>query len=328
MLSRIAESLFWTGRYLERAEDTARLLDVQINQLLEGTNVAESLVAKTLLSVMGVPVEPDTHCELMTVTAALSVSRDEPSSISSSLSGARENARGIRESISSELWECLNATIVELDARGPATEAMGPHEFFRFARFVRERVAIAVGIADATMSRDDGWQFMLLGRNIERADMTARLLAAQLNDPRGEPDWATTLRACSAYEAYLRTYRGVIVASNAIEFLVLDRYFPRSVHYSLLTVESCLNALEQQQSRSGAGGEARRIIGRARTTLEYQTMDEIIHRLPVHLHEVQEACSMASAAIATTYFQLEATLAWRAEDESQHLGRARGRDVR
>ncbi len=326
MLSRIAESLFWTGRYLERAEDTARLLDVQINQLLEGANIAESTVANTLLSVMGVPVTLRRQADLVAVTAALSVSRDEPSSISSSLSGARENARGIRESISSELWECLNATLVELDARGPATQQMGPHEFFRFARFVRERVAIAVGIADATMSRDDGWQFMLLGRNIERADMTARLLAAQLNDPRGEPDWATTLRACSAYEAYLRTYRGVIISSKAIEFLVLDRYFPRSVYFSLLTAENCLAALEQQQSRTGAGEEAKRIVGRARTALEYQTVDEIILRLPGHLHDVQEACSRASTAIATTYFQFEATLAWRAEDASQHLGR--GRDVR
>ena len=320
MLSRIAESLFWTGRYLERAEDTARLLDVQINQLLEGSNIAETTVAKTLLSVMGVPTTLNQQSELPQVTAALSVSRAEPSSISSSLRAARENARGIRESISSELWECLNATLVALDARGPDSGEMGPHEFFRFARFVRERVAIAVGIADATMSRDDGWQFVLLGRNIERADMTARLLAAQLNDPRGEPDWSTTLRACSAYEAYLRTYRGVIISANAVEFLMLDRYFPRSVYFALATAEACLGSLEQQQSRAGAGEEAKRIMGRARTNLEYQTIGEIIYRLPGHLSDVQSACSAASAAIATTYFQREATLAWRTDDPSQRVG--------
>lgn len=323
MLSRIAESLFWTGRYLERAEDTARLLDVQINQLLEGAVVAESSVARTLLSVMGVPVTLSQQSDLFEVTAALSVSRTEPSSISSSLRGARENARGIRESISSELWECLNATLVALDAAGPAVDHMGPHDFFRFARFVRERVAIAVGIVDATMSRDDGWQFMLLGRSIERADMTARLLAAQLNDPRGEPDWSTTLRACSAFEAYLRTYRGVIFSAKAIEFLMLDRFFPRSVYASLATAESCLIALEQQPSRSKSGDEPRRIIGRARTSLEYQTIDEIIRHLPGHLNEIQGACSMASAAIATNYFQLEATLVWRTEDASQHFDRYR-----
>jgi uncharacterized alpha-E superfamily protein len=316
MLSRIAESLFWTGRYLERAEDTARLLDVQINQLLEGANIAEATVANSLLSVMGVPLTVGENPTLREVTAALSVSRAEPSSIYSSLRGARENARGIRESISTELWECLNATLVALDARGEPTTDMGPHEFFRYARLVRERVAIAGGIADATMSRDDGWQFMLLGRNLERADMTARLLAAQLNDAGREPDWSTTLRACSAYEAYLRTYRGVIVAANAVEFLTLDRFFPRSIYFALATAEECLGILDQQQSRTGGGEAAKRIMGRARTRLEYETVTEIIQHLPDHLGAIQAACSEASAAIATTYFQREATLAWRSDDSS------------
>jgi uncharacterized alpha-E superfamily protein len=314
MLSRIAESLFWTGRYLERADDTARLLDVQINQLLEGANIAESAVAKGLLSVMGVPSNLAEEPTLRQVTAALSASRDEPSSIYSSLRGARENARGIRESISSELWECLNATLVALDARGASGDEMGPHEFFRFARLVRERVAIADGIADATMSRDDGWQFMLLGRNIERADMTARLLAAQLNDLHREPDWSTTLRACSAYEAYLRIYRGFIISANVIEFLTLDRFFPRSIYFSLATAEECLSVLDQQQSRTGGGEAAKRIMGRARTKLEYETVAEITQHLARHLSDVQAACSEASAAIATTYFQREATLAWRSDD--------------
>jgi uncharacterized alpha-E superfamily protein len=313
VLSRIAESLFWTGRYLERAEDTARLLDVQINQLLEGANVAEVTVANTLLSVMGAPATLAKNPSLAQVTAALSVAREEPSSIYSSLRGAREDARSIRESISSELWECLNGTMVALDARVQSVDAMGPHEFFRFARVVRERLSIADGIANATMSRDEGWQFMLLGRNIERADMTARLLAAQLNDPQNEPDWATTLRACSAYEAYLRTYRGVLVAANAIEFLTLDRYFPRSIYFSLATAEECLGVLDQQQSRAGSGEAAKRIMGRARTRLEYETIGDIILHLSSHLSDIQRACLEASTAIATTYFQREATLAWRSD---------------
>jgi len=322
VLSRIAESLFWTGRYLERAEDTARLLDVQINQLLEGTNAAEPAVTSTLLSVMGVPVPPAEEFDLGKVTALLALS-SEPSSIASSLRSARENARGIRESLSSEFWECLNATVVALDARIGTAQVLGPHEFFRFALFVRERVAIAAGIADATMSRDDGWHFLVLGRSIERVDMTARLLAAQLNDPRGEPDWPTTLRACSAYEAYLRTYRGAMSAANALEFLILDRYFPRSIYFSLATAENCLAELEQQRSRTGSGDEAKRIVGRARTILGYRTVGEIIRQVPSHLASVQEACSAASAAIATTYFQRDATLAWRTEASPVRAGGAR-----
>ncbi len=262
MLSRIAESLFWIGRYLERAEDTARLLDVQIHQHLEDPTLDEWAVSTTLLSVMGVSTPEGQEVELGRVTALLALSPDQPSSIASSLRGARENARGIRESLSSEFWECLNATIVALDARIATVELIGPHEFFGFSLFVRERVAIAAGIADATMYRDDGWQFLVLGRTIERADMTARLLSARLNDPRGEPDWPTTLRACSAYEAYLRTYRGAMSAANALEFLILDRYFPRSIYYARATAENCLGLLEPEVGRAGLGDEPRRIIGR------------------------------------------------------------------
>ena len=316
MLSRIAESLFWIGRYLERAEDTARLLDVQIHQLLEDPTDAESIAPATLLSVMGVLAPADRSLDLGEVTALLAFSSNQASSIVSSLRGARENARGIRESLSSEFWECLNATMVALNARVATAQAIGPHEFFRFALFVRERVAIAAGIADATMSRDDGWRFLVLGRSIERVDMTARLLAAQLNDPRGISDWATTLRACSAYEAYLRTYRGEMSASNALEFLILDRYFPRSIYFSLAEAEKCLAELERRESRSGAGDEAQRIIGRARAVLGYRTVDEIVREVSTLLASLQESCSEASGAIATHYFQRDATLAWRTDDSS------------
>jgi len=310
VLSRIAESLFWIGRYLERAEDTARLLDVQIHQHLEDATLDEAAVSATLLQVMGVP-EPEGALELGRVTALLALSPRQQSSIACSLRGARENARGIRESLSSEFWECLNGTIVALDARIATGEQIGPHEFFRFSLFVRERVAIAAGLADATMYRDDGWQFLVLGRSIERADMTARLLAARLDDPRGEPDWPTTLRACSAYEACLRTYRGAMSAANTLEFLILDRNFPRSIYYALATAEHCLLALEQQPSRAGPGDEAARIVGRARTALGYHTAEEILEQVPRHLAEVQAACAAASHAIATSYFQRDSTLAWR-----------------
>ncbi len=319
MLSRIAESLFWIGRYLERAEDTARLLDVQIHQLLEDPTDAESVAPATLLSVMGIDRPVDQGLDLGEVTGLLAFSAGQPSSIVSSLRGARENARGIRESLSSEFWECLNATMVALNARVATAQAIGPHEFFRFALFVRERVAIAAGIADSTMSRDDGWRFLILGRSLERVDMTSRLLAAQLNDPRGISDWASTLRACSAYEAYLRTYRGAMSAANALEFLILDRYFPRSIYFSLSAAEECLSELERRESRSGAGDEAQRVIGRARAVLGYRTVDEILREVPIHLASVQEACSEASAAIATDYFQRDATLAWRTDGSSINI---------
>jgi uncharacterized alpha-E superfamily protein len=315
MLSRIAESLFWIGRYLERAEDTARLLDVQVHRLLEDASAAEIRAPAALLSVMGIEAPPGDAIDLGELTALLAFAPGQPSSIVASLRGARENARGIRESISSELWECLNATMVSLDTQAARAAVIGQHEFFRFSLFVRERVAMAGGIADATMTRDDGWRFLVLGRSLERADMTARLLGAQLSDQRSEIDWTTTLRACSAYEAYLRTYRGAMSSMNAVEFLILDRTFPRSIYYSLAAAESCLGELMPDRGRT-AGEEAQRIVGRARATLGYRTIAELALELPTHLRTLQAACSEASSAIASHYFQRDATLAWRTDGSS------------
>lgn len=312
MLSRIAESLFWVGRYLERAEDTARLLDVQIHELLEAGDGGE-IAATRLLSVMGIAESDERSVDLGEVTALLAFSAGQPSSIASSLRGARENARGIRESISTELWECLNATVVALDARVAHAQAIGPHEYFAFSLFVRERVAIAAGLADATMSRDDGWRFLVLGRSLERVDMTARLLAAQVSGSSRAVDWVTTLRSCSAHEIFLRTYRGAMTALNVVEFLMLDRYFPRSVYFALAAAQDCLLQLGQERGRVRVDDEALRIIGRARSGLEYWTMSELVRELPSQLLALQKACCDASAAITAQYFQREATLSWRTE---------------
>ena len=330
MLSRIAESLFWVGRYLERAEDTARILDVQIHQLLEGATEDETLASRVLRSVMGVSGDgaaadgdgaaasgergdhgPD--LDLSQVTALLAFDTTQPSSIVSSLVGARENARGVRETISSELWECLNATYVALDQRVATARAIGPHAFFRFAKFVKERVALGNGIAEATMSRDDGWHFLVLGRSLERADMTARLLGVRLNLPESAADWVTTLRCCSAHEAYLRTYRGSVDAAHATEFLLLDRLFPRSAYFALATAEDCLSALGTDRGRLASGDEARRILGRARSALEHRQIDELLDELPVHLSELQRSCSQATLAVAERFFHREVELEWRPE---------------
>jgi len=311
VLSRIAESLFWVGRYLERAEDTARILDVQIHQLLEDATNDEQLASSALLSVMGIVDSDKQELDLGHVTALLAFDTSQPSSIVSSLVGARENARGIRETISSELWECLNATYVGLDQRVATARAIGPHAFFRFAKYVKERVAIAAGIADATMSRDDGWRFLVLGRSLERVDMTARLLSVRLSLPESMSDWVTTLRCCSAHEAYLRTYHGAVDAARATEFLLLDRLFPRSAYFALATAESCLVELDPDHGRLGPDDEARRVLGRGRAALEYRQIGELLDEMPEHLAALQRSCSEASFAVAARFFHRETDLEWR-----------------
>lgn len=294
MLSRIAESLFWVGRYLERAEDTARILDVQIHQLLEDPTSDEALASRVLLSVMGVQGDGEATLSLGMATALLAFDRSQPSSIVSSLVAARENARGVREAISSELWECLNATHVSLGQRVATTKAIGPHAFFRFARFVKERVAIAAGIADATMSRDDGWSFLVLGRSLERVDMTARLLGVRASLASSPADWVTTLRCCSAHEAYLRAQRSAVEGDRVVQFLLLDRLFPRSAYPALTLAESCVAGLDTDHGRLGPSDEARRVLGQARADLEYRRFGDLLEHRPEVLADLELACSAAT----------------------------------
>ena len=176
MLSRIAESLFWIGRYVERADDTARILDAFLHRILEDPWVDEDAACRSLLAVLGSAAPHESRVTTGDVLELMGFDPDNPSSIGGALSSARENARGARETISSEMWECLNVTWHSLPSRRIAAEHLGPAMFLGF---VRERAAVLAGLAESTMSRDDGWRFLVLGRSLERVDMTARLLSIQ-----------------------------------------------------------------------------------------------------------------------------------------------------
>ena len=183
----------------------------------------------------------------------LAFDRSSPSSIVGALSAARENARGAREVLSAEIWESLNVTHNALPQQRTMARRYGPHSLFRF---VRERSAMVFGLADATMSRDESWLFLVLGRSLERVDMTSRMLSTRVLAGDAAPSWTLVLRSTGAYEPYLRTYRGVVDSSRAAEFLLLDRLFPRSVFAALDQAEACLAELER-------GDGARRRAGRA-----------------------------------------------------------------
>lgn len=306
MLSRIAESLFWTGRYLERAEDTARVLDAHLHQMLEASPVDETTACRALLEVMEVKVPDDVQPDAELVTHVLAFDDTEPSSITSSIRAARDAARSAREAISSEMWECLNSTYNGLREQRRMAEAVGPSGFFRY---VRTQGAALAGLADSSMSRDDGWRFLVLGRAIERVDMTARLLTVRYASNTSSADWVTTLRCSSAHEAYLRTYRRAVDGSLVIEFLLLDRLFPRSVMHSLTLAERILVELDLDAGQVG-GSEVRRLLGRARTELEYREVGELLGDLSGHLERLQELVAAASEAIGRRFFRPEETETW------------------
>ncbi|OUE30484.1 hypothetical protein BFL35_09865 [Clavibacter michiganensis] len=308
MLSRIAESLFWIGRYIERSDGTARILDVHLQLLLEDPWIDEDTACRSLLSVMGSDVPSEDVLGRDDVLALLAVDRTQPASIAYSLGAARENARRAREIVSSELWECLNTTRARMP-RKIANDRV--HEFFGW---VRERSALAVGLVESGTSRDEAWQFFTLGRSIERADMTARLLATRALTEASGPSWTTILRSCGAYEAYLRTYRGVPSARNAAEFLLLDRLFPRSITHSIRRAEQCLHDIEPRTDRLGVSDQAQRLLGQIRSELEYRPIAEILEDLPRFMDAVQEATSATSEAVRQRYFPTNAAPSWVGEN--------------
>ncbi|CAN5390638.1 alpha-E domain-containing protein [soil metagenome] len=307
MLSRIAESLFWIGRYIERSDGTARILDVHLQLLLEDTWIEEDLACRSLLSVMGSEAPEDATLTRQDILAILAVDRSEPASIAYSLGAARENARRAREIVSTELWECLNTTRARMPRKVSSDKV---HEFFAW---VRERSALAVGIIESATSRDEAWQFFTLGRSLERADMTARLLATRSLTEASGPSWTTILRSCGAYEAYLRTYRGVPSARNAAEFLLLERLFPRSILFSVSRAEQCMRDIEPRSDRVGVSDQAQRLLGQIRSELEYRPIAEILEDLTLHMDNVQLATSAASEAIRQRYFPTNAAPSWLGE---------------
>ncbi|MCW1821528.1 hypothetical protein A5731_05820 [Mycolicibacterium conceptionense] len=308
MLARNAESLYWIGRYVERADDTARILDVTVHQLLEDSSVDPDVASRTLLRVLGIE-PPARRLDVWSLTDIVAFSRDSGgNSIVDSISAARENARGAREVTSTEIWECLNTTYNALAERERAAKRLGPHEFLSY---VEGRAAMFAGLADSTLSRDDGYRFMVLGRAIERVDMTVRLLLSRVGDSGSSPAWVTLLRSAGAHDTYLRTYRGALDAGRVVEFMLLDRLFPRSIFYSLRLAEHSLDELlNRPHSRLGATAEAQRLLGRARSELEFLQPGALLESLDGRLAELQKTCRDVGEALALQYFHSAPWVAW------------------
>ncbi len=302
MLSRIAESLFWIGRYLERADDTARILDVQMQVLVEDPGMDERTSCEQLLSVMGVEDYTGNPNRWM-ILDLLAHNPDSPVSIANALGACRESSRRARETLSTDIWAAINTTYRGLGS----ARAMRPPDMFAW---VRNRSAMISGIAESTMSRDEGWHFYQLGRNIERVDMTARLMSTAALASGPQVAWPTTLRACGAYESFIRAYRGIEADRQAAEFLLLDRWFPRSIVFALAEAERALVRLERSGRRAGFGDEAQRLLGRARTELEYRPLADIVFDLPVEMERLQRSCAAASDAVTARYFAESEDYAW------------------
>ncbi|GAA1243793.1 alpha-E domain-containing protein [Janibacter melonis] len=305
MLSRIADSLFWIGRYIERADGTARMVDVLRLSLVEDPGQDESYTSSMLLG--GIMGYDDVAHDVAysDVAARLVFDASNPSAVSGSWLAARENARRARETLSTELWEVINTSWRRWNGLGASTATQ------QHLSWVTERAALVAGIADSTMSHDEAWEFLSLGRSLERADMTARIVAT--GALQGGPSWGVVLASCGAQQAMLRTMRGMITDRTAAAFLTLDRRFPRSVLAALRDAEDRLTVLAPDIDRVGFSDEARRILGQTRTQLEYANPDDVLEDLPTMMGMVQRSVTRASDEIGARYFRSGPVQEWTGE---------------
>ncbi|MEK7722848.1 MAG: alpha-E domain-containing protein, partial [Acidobacteriota bacterium] len=284
MLSRVADNLYWLSRYLERAEHTARVLELTLNLLLEQTSgedmqtrmnrVLEGLFAQSL---------PE-DASLYDMTNALAFDVKNPASISFCLAKARENARQIREQISSEMWEQLNALYLEITNTSidDVWRNQTTHQHFRK---IKEGAQLFQGLAASTMSRNECWQFLQLGRYIERATYNAHFLDVQIAELQKSEhypvvakdfmNWVGLLKCFTAFEAYCKVYTADLRPDRIIEFLLLNSEFPHSIRFSIDKMEQALNAIEEMTEEKRSG-KLRRLVGKLRSDLRFSQIDEIL----------------------------------------------------
>lgn len=327
MLSRVAESLYWTSRYIERAEDLTRLLSVNFHALLDIGGGEAARRWRRLIALTGDETIFARHFE---EASARSVSEfmlwhpANPNAVAACVDRARENARGVREIISSEMWQQLNR--LRLLVRGVSRDAVlaGPHEFFGQ---VRDGSQAFQGIAGATMTHGEAYQFIQLGKYLERAEKTVRILDVEYEtvsdlsegSPEASLQLTSLLRSCSAFEPFRRASAPLQVV-RVVEYLLLNREFPRAVQFCL---ERCRWALDAVAGAGAPDRSARkeapqRAVGRLCADLQYLDLMEVVQvGLRPYLRVLLERINATSDEIARCYFNTQVILPGAKPDEQQ-----------
>jgi uncharacterized alpha-E superfamily protein len=301
LLSRVADALYWISRYLERAEHTARLVDVARDLGLDRAAAVRSRAIDRLYSSLGLPAA---DAEQSLVTLAL-FDGSHRNSVAACIVAARENARQVREEISSDMWEQINDLFLRVRKLQEASAGGRTHYV---SRVIVEGVHLFAGITDATMGHGEGWQYLQAGCFLERVASTASLLDAFLVDKGDaapaaldQADWVALLRSCSALEGYCRRYTADVRPERVTEFLLLDPECPRSIRFSATRLETALRAIARYTGRP-SGGRAERLSGRLRSSLDYAQVDEILSDDPhAYLTGVSRQCSQIHSAIYQSY---------------------------
>jgi len=316
MLSRVAEALYWMARYIERAEDLTRLIAVNFNTLLDLADPNSQPGWAPLIALNG---DEALFYEIYGGASADAVIEFmlwhplNPNAVLACITRARENARGVREQISSEMWEHLNRLYMELRALDRTAVLHSPHAFFQQ---VRDGSQAFQGVSQATLTHSEPFEFIRLGTHLERADKTIRILAAKyMAVSRLPTDSAEAalhlialLRSCSAFEPFRRSPGLTLKADQVAQFLLLSRAFPRA---ALFCANECLLALAAvgDPADQSQPEHPRRILGRLSSELEYLDGGSVMgERLETFLEQLLARFNHVGGAIARTYFNTRAIL--------------------
>jgi len=317
MLCRVADDIFWMSRYVERAISVGRLIDVVWHFELdagdqdEGMDFWASLLGTTRLS-----DSLDHHPTAQEVRRYLAFDQQNPSSLVNCIRKARAAAQGVRESISSEMWEQLNTVYLSLNSAGP--EAVAEDDPQAFYQPIRNGMQFVQGLADSTLLRDESWLFFCLGRSLERADTLSRILTLQAPllqaaGSSGQDDvvrWLAVLRSCGAAEAYSHYYALRIEPARVIEFLLLNPLFPQSIRFCLESAMSALEGIAGPMTLSAPtavkGDLAVRALGLLAARLRHTAVDEVLEEgLESFLEDVQHRIQVVSEHVTAGYLRDE-----------------------
>jgi uncharacterized alpha-E superfamily protein len=312
MLSRVAESLFWMSRYLERAEDVARIIAVNFQASLDAPAASRALAWEPVIAITG---DRELFASIFdrytaeTVSAFLVRHPGNPNAILSCVERARENARAVRDQISREMWEQLNRLYHLAQGANVAAIARNPYDFFSD---IRNGSHLFQGVTDATMAHSEGWEFIQAGKFLERADKTVRILDVKYHtlsaDEASESaslaslQWIALLKSCSAFEPYRHTHPQ-LQSWRVAHFLLLDRAFPRSVAFCLEQARGALRRISGSPADRPANA-AERAIGRLCAELTYLDIREALMDLHAYLDELGRRINDVGDAIAQSYFVL------------------------
>lgn len=300
MLSRLAEAYYWIGRYLERAEATARLLAEHHQLTVEDRSVPEDTAADVVLDALSL-ARADVRTPVALVKALLG-DASNPSTVIGAVAAARENARAVRDALPGDVFEALNGAHLML-TRGRTAAASPGASMHR----VLERLMIVDGAIEWTMSRDEGHCFLSLGRGLERIDMTARLLEVRHDLVWPDTGPVATLRSAAALSPFLRTGEPPD-GDHVREFLVLDPDFPRSMLHAARAAEAAVRGL--QRLGGVDDGALTREVGLMRSRLEFAGSMSDPSALDDLVHETQLSGITAGAAVAEAYFRQAGTIVW------------------